>query len=320
MIEEVKDDSLVDRKKKKVKKSKEKKMESNQENEEDGLVEPKKKAKKRKKSETTEELTQLEDNGEVKKEKKSKFKISLNPDGCEPPAPVKAKKPFWRPNKGPKILIASGENEETAAKRKKKEKDKKRLKKKGEEAQVHETQGHNKAVRYLTSWAEDRQNWKFEKCRQIWLVQNCYDPMKIPDAIFPTLVEYMNSIRGKMREVALERAKDKMEKGQKQLELIEAGKAAEEKKEDESSEEVPKKKKKEKKKKEQKSSEAEEVSEELIDAGTAEEEKKGDESSVEVPKKEKKKKEQKTSEAKNEQLIPEAELKRATQIVEMLLE
>merc|ERR1740139_1330549 len=147
----------------------------------------------------------------LKKEKKSKFKISLNPDGCEPPASVKAKKPFWRPNKGPKILIASGENEETAAKRKKKEKDKKRLKKKGEEAQVHETQGHNKAVRYLTSWAEDRQNWKFEKCRQIWLVQNCYDPMKIPDAIFPTLVEYMNSIRGKMREVALERAKDKME-------------------------------------------------------------------------------------------------------------
>ena len=46
---------------------------------------------------------------------------------------------------------------------------------------VHESVGQGKAIRYLETWANDRGNWKFEKCRQIWLLQNCYDSVKIPD-------------------------------------------------------------------------------------------------------------------------------------------
>merc|ERR1712080_719324 len=191
-----------------------------------GLKKTKKeKVKKRKKSETGEESEPVKDNDESKKEKKAKFSISLSAEACE--APIKAKKPFWRANKGPKVIIANGEKDETAAKQKKREKDKKRKKKSAassEEPRIHET----KALRYLTTWVEDRQNWKFEKCRQIWLLQNCYDPTKVPDKTFPSLLDYMDSVRGKMREMALGRAKEAMEKGRIQQEMIDAGKTEEE--------------------------------------------------------------------------------------------
>jgi len=235
---------LVDRKRKKAKKSKkineateETKTSTPETSEvvEDGLKKPKKEKKAKKRKSETGEETQPAKDKEAKKEKKAKFTISLNTDDCVPPIdlepPTKAKKPFWRPNKGPKVIIANGEKDETLAKQKKREKDKKRKKKKtaeGEEPQIHETPGHSKALRYLTTWAEDRQNWKFEKCRQIWLLQNCYDPLKVPDKNFPSLVEYINSIRGKMREMALVRAKEVMEKEEAYQAKIEAGKTEEE--------------------------------------------------------------------------------------------
>ena len=57
--------------------------------------------------------------------------------------------------------------------------------------------------RYLETWSEDRGNWKFEKCRQIWLLQNAYDKSKINDDKFDVLLNYMGSIQGKMRQMAL---------------------------------------------------------------------------------------------------------------------
>lgn len=38
------------------------------------------------------------------------------------------------------------------------------------EESVHETKGQAKAVEYLQLWESDRSSWKFEKCRQIWLL------------------------------------------------------------------------------------------------------------------------------------------------------
>ena len=71
---------------------------------------------------------------------------------------------------------------------------------------VHETKGQNKALRYLKAWDESQNGtpsgWKFEKCRQIWLLQNAYDSKKISDENFDTLLKYMCSIKGRMRDVA----------------------------------------------------------------------------------------------------------------------
>ena len=38
------------------------------------------------------------------------------------------------------------------------------------EESIHETKGQAKAIDYLKNWETDRNNWKFEKCRQIWLL------------------------------------------------------------------------------------------------------------------------------------------------------
>ena len=96
------------------------------------------------------------------------------------------------------------------------------------EESIHETKGQAKAIDYLRNWETDRQNWKFEKCRQIWLLhvsgenisiimmyikvpQNAYDETRVPDDIFPTLLKYMESIKGGMRNLALDIANKKLE-------------------------------------------------------------------------------------------------------------
>jgi hypothetical protein len=67
---------------------------------------------------------------------------------------------------------------------------------------VHESAGQNRALVYLRTWANDRASWKFEKCRQIWLLQNIYED-KVNDADFQLLASYTCSIQGHMRENAL---------------------------------------------------------------------------------------------------------------------
>lgn len=84
------------------------------------------------------------------------------------------------------------------------------------EESVHETKGQAKAVEYLQLWESDRSSWKFEKCRQIWLLHNAYEKTRVPDDLFPTLLRYMDSIKGGMRGLALDIAKKKLEKADKE--------------------------------------------------------------------------------------------------------
>merc|ERR1711997_917325 len=70
----------------------------------------------------------------------------------------------------------------------------------------------------LDIWDEsrstDRVTWKFEKCRQIWLLQNAYDESKVPDKAFDVLLKYMCTIKGRMRDAAIDTAKSKLSKGE----------------------------------------------------------------------------------------------------------
>ena len=92
-------------------------------------------------------------------------------------------------------------------------KPKKREKKK-DPNHVHESKGQSKALRYLKCWYEhhtgESVEWKFEKCRQIWLLQNAYDSKKIGKDDFKILLKYMKSIQGRMRERVLEEAQTKV--------------------------------------------------------------------------------------------------------------
>jgi len=136
--------------------------------------------------------------------------------------------------KGPKIIIAQDKqaDKKQTNKKEKLNKRKKKLKAEGkltpESEMVHESKGMNKALRYLKMWSEDRSSWKFEKCRQIWLLHNAYDDTKVSDIMFPSLLNYMESIKGGMRNSAVAIATDKIDKSAKWEEML-----AEDKSEDE---------------------------------------------------------------------------------------
>ena len=149
-----------------------------------------------------------------KKEKtKSKFSISLSvgSNDVEKVDPVKRASS----GKGPKIIIAKEKGSQNMEKELSKRKKKKLKKEKGGTATGSESSkelaGCSKALSYLKTWAEDRETWKFEKCRQIWLINHIYDIDNVPDDSFPSLLEYLGSIKGGMRDKVLEGAKKKVE-------------------------------------------------------------------------------------------------------------
>ena len=73
------------------------------------------------------------------------------------------------------------------------------------------SKGQSKALRYLKLWYSNKkckedqslEPWKFEKCRQIWLLQNCYSSIRVPSEDFKILLKYMSTINGRMRDGAI---------------------------------------------------------------------------------------------------------------------
>ncbi|GLD71146.1 uncharacterized protein AKAME5_002246700 [Lates japonicus] len=63
-----------------------------------------------------------------------------------------------------------------------KKEEKKRLKAEGETLKKTEASGPTapqQALDYLTCWAENRAEWKFQKIRQTWLLQHMFDSEKV---------------------------------------------------------------------------------------------------------------------------------------------
>lgn len=58
-------------------------------------------------------------------------------------------------------------------------------------------------LNYLSKWKHARNEWKFEKLKQIWLQQNIFAVHKIPDEIWQAVVEYFNGSRGAIRNAIL---------------------------------------------------------------------------------------------------------------------
>ncbi|KAH8552500.1 hypothetical protein BGW37DRAFT_489225 [Umbelopsis sp. PMI_123] len=64
----------------------------------------------------------------------------------------------------------------------------------------------NSAIDYLRTWKSDRASWKFQKVRQIWLLANLYDEVKISDEDFTILLAYIQDLKGKARQATIEEA------------------------------------------------------------------------------------------------------------------
>lgn len=61
-------------------------------------------------------------------------------------------------------------------------------------------------LNYLSKWKHARNDWKFEKLKQIWLSDNVFDSSKIPDEFWETAVEYFSGSRGFIRNLIVREA------------------------------------------------------------------------------------------------------------------
>ncbi|XP_034940150.1 uncharacterized protein C7orf50 homolog [Chelonus insularis] len=66
----------------------------------------------------------------------------------------------------------------------------------------------NKALNYISMWKHSRSQWKFEKIKQIWLMDNLLDDKAVPNSIFPTVLEYFEGCKGMARETLLKKGMD----------------------------------------------------------------------------------------------------------------
>ncbi|XP_042253850.1 uncharacterized protein C7orf50 homolog [Thunnus maccoyii] len=90
-----------------------------------------------------------------------------------------------------------------------KKEEKKRLKDEGKTAQKAEAPGPTAsqlALDYLTCWAENRTEWKFQKTRQTWLLQHMFDSEMVPDEKFSILLQYLEGLRGGAKDTTVQKA------------------------------------------------------------------------------------------------------------------
>ncbi|XP_069123896.1 cholesin-like isoform X1 [Argopecten irradians] len=97
--------------------------------------------------------------------------------------------------------------EETCVPKKKKDKKKKKDGKATEEGSDDTNiSAQTASINYLKTWSDDNANWKFQKVRQVWLLQHMYDDSKIPNADFDRLLLYLENLKGKGKEETLTKA------------------------------------------------------------------------------------------------------------------
>ncbi|XP_072453863.1 protein cholesin isoform X2 [Notamacropus eugenii] len=163
---------------------------------------------------------------EVSEKKKRKLKKLVT--GEEPLAqekPLKKKKKKLHA----KVYTASDEEKEdeqelTPEERRTLERKLKKERKKEERKQLreagihvvkenpHKPSGAELALAYLISWANKHEEWKFQKTRQTWLLHHMYDSNKVPDKHFSILLDYLEGLKGRAREVTVQKAETLMKK------------------------------------------------------------------------------------------------------------
>ncbi|KAF8980544.1 hypothetical protein BGZ46_004027 [Entomortierella lignicola] len=64
-----------------------------------------------------------------------------------------------------------------------------------------------KSLAYLVGWKKSRATWKFQKMRQVWLLNNMYDDGQLPNTHWDIFLEYIRELKGAARNSAIEEAK-----------------------------------------------------------------------------------------------------------------
>ncbi|XP_023013086.2 uncharacterized protein [Leptinotarsa decemlineata] len=151
----------------------------------------------------TENLDQS--NGSVTKMKKKKRNRDAeangvtNENGKDQPKKIKLSDEV-EPNAGDNLKSLEVDLKKDSKRSQKKLKHEKLLAEKKLKAEVATQES---VLNYLSKWKHCRQEWKFEKLKQIWLSQNMLDCSKIPNEFWETVVEYFTSSKGFIRKLVL---------------------------------------------------------------------------------------------------------------------
>lgn len=76
----------------------------------------------------------------------------------------------------------------------------------------------SKFIAFL-QWKHSRSEWKFEKLKQIWLMDNLLDENSIPDTIFSLVLEYFEGCKGTARKVLVQKGMDVIKKAENDEEI-----------------------------------------------------------------------------------------------------
>ncbi|KAF9571711.1 hypothetical protein EC968_000229 [Mortierella alpina] len=60
---------------------------------------------------------------------------------------------------------------------------------------------------YLVEWKRARSTWKFQKLRQVWLINNMYDDTQLPSTHWSIFLDYIHDLKGAARTAAIQEAK-----------------------------------------------------------------------------------------------------------------
>ncbi|KAF9129269.1 hypothetical protein BG015_004215, partial [Linnemannia schmuckeri] len=75
------------------------------------------------------------------------------------------------------------------------------------DAQLLESDAANPGLAYLVEWKKARATWKFQKLRQVWLINHMYDDKQLPNSHWNLFLEYIHDLKGAARNSAIADAK-----------------------------------------------------------------------------------------------------------------
>ncbi|XP_033161734.1 uncharacterized protein C7orf50 homolog [Drosophila mauritiana] len=159
----------------------------------------------------TQKRKQVQDANETKKQKRSKTQEcnSEDDDDADSQPTTAQLKEAARPENAYAVVTV---------RQKKKQKHQQRL-----EAQKSQSSNKDAKVNkeYLLKWKESRQDWKFNKLRQISIQQTAFDVEKLDEELWPTALEYLASSQGAARSKISQLAEEVILKLDKEGEKLE---------------------------------------------------------------------------------------------------
>ncbi|ALC42907.1 CG15877 [Drosophila busckii] len=168
-----------------------------QESEAEDLPQPKVKASKRK---------QLADGADIKEKRKKDENNAAEPSDDLPTA-----------DQLKEAAMPENLNAVVTVRQKKKQKHLKRLEAQKDQSADKEAKRNEE---YLRKWRDSRQDWKFEKLRQISIQQTAFDEKKLNDDVWTIALEYLAGSKGAGKETMIKLAEDAIQKLDKECEEL----------------------------------------------------------------------------------------------------